>query len=142
MAHKRPCSVCRRWFEVDPRAGRRHRVCDNTDCQRKRNQKACRQWRKKNPHKVAAQRLRKRLPAVPSPNPEVAAIQAMAHFDPNVLRHVMGAEMLVVLEELVKVILRAVRHEMQPKVAVQRQEGAKVPQTMRRQPTARSRSPP
>jgi hypothetical protein len=142
MADKRPCRVCRRWFEVDPRAGRRHQVCDSEDCQRKRNQRACRRWRKENPHKVVAQRLRKRLPADPAPVAEVAALQPMAHFDPQVVRHAVGAKVQVVLEELAKVIARDMRHGVPPKSKVQRQEEAKVMPRQPRHTTASSRSPP
>lgn len=142
MADKRPCRVCRRWFEVDPRAGRRHQVCDSEGCQRKRNQRACRRWRDKNAHKVVAQRLRKRLPADPAPTAEVAAIHPMANFDPQVVRHAVGAEVQVVLEELAKVIVRGGRHAVPPKSKVQRHEEAKVMPREPRSATARSRSRP
>jgi hypothetical protein len=107
---KRPCSICRRWFERDPRAGKRHAVCDAESCQRERNRRACARWRAENPEKVVAARLRRRLLATPPAPEEVVRVQPMRYFDPEVVRHLAGAEMQVVLEETAKVILAAARH--------------------------------
>src|SRR5678815_4794712 len=41
---KRPCSVCRRWFQPDVRVGDRQRACGTADCQRARHREADRAW--------------------------------------------------------------------------------------------------
>ena len=38
---KRPCRICRRWFEPDPRVGQRHRVCGRDECQHERHRRNC-----------------------------------------------------------------------------------------------------
>ena len=46
---RRPCSVCGKWFQPDPRVGKRQRCCAAPTCQqaRKRAQEAA--WRRRNP---------------------------------------------------------------------------------------------
>ena len=46
---KKPCRVCRRWFQPDPRVGDRQRVCGKPECQTARRQKTQADWRKRNP---------------------------------------------------------------------------------------------
>jgi hypothetical protein len=42
---KRPCSFCRKWFEVDRRVGKRQRACAAEECQRKRRAQTQATWR-------------------------------------------------------------------------------------------------
>ena len=142
MADKRPCSICRYWFEVDPRAGKRHRVCDKESCQRARNQRACASWRDRHPDQVKASRLRRRLPADPTPAAEEVLLQPMRHFDTAVVRHVVGVEMQVVLEEAAKVIVALARHGVPPKAGVRGEMRAKVPPAAPRHETAEAGAPP
>jgi len=74
MLAKRPCRICRRWFQPDRRVGDRQRACSRPDCRealRKATQAA---WRERNPEYAIAWRLQKRrgdegcaLPRVPPP---------------------------------------------------------------------------
>src|SRR5690242_6255940 len=41
---KRPCSICRRWFQPDVRVGDRQRACGTEECQRARHREADRAW--------------------------------------------------------------------------------------------------
>lgn len=45
---ERPCSICRRWFLPDARAGDRQRACEREECQRERHRRADRRWRAAN----------------------------------------------------------------------------------------------
>jgi hypothetical protein len=54
--------------------------------------------------------------------PEVVLLDPMRHFNGDVVRHVMGLEATVVLEEVAKVLVYIARHEMPPKVRLQRGE--------------------
>jgi hypothetical protein len=71
MATTRPFAICRRWFEVDPRVGKRHRVCGREACQASRNKRACAKWRAEHPDEVNATRIRKKLPKQEPDAPEV-----------------------------------------------------------------------
>ena len=69
-ARKRPCTICRRWFRPNPRAGSRQRACGRPDCQKARRQKTQANWRNQNPGYSIAWRLDRRAAAHPeSPEP-------------------------------------------------------------------------
>ena len=68
MAKKRPCRICRKWFEVDVRAGGRQRVCSTEECQRERHRQACAAWHERHPDYDKAERLRRKVV------PEVAVL--------------------------------------------------------------------
>jgi len=120
MATKRPCAICRRWFEVDPRIGARQRVCGKPECQKERNIRACAKWRRTHPDDVQAARLRRKLVKEPPDLPEAVKAAPMRYFNGSVVRHVMGVKGTVVLEEVTKVLMFLVRHEMPPKPLVRR----------------------
>ncbi len=142
MADKRPCSQCGRWFPKEPRAGKRQHVCDRPECQQARNKQACRDWRRNNPDKVIASRLRRALPKVPPDPTAVVVLDPMRHFSPTVVRHVMGLKETVVLEEVAKVLLCIARHEMPPNVTVRPERVPKVLPVAARHETACAQGPP
>ncbi len=44
---KRPCSICRKWFQPDVRQKGRQRTC-GTVCRRELRRRGCQKWNKKN----------------------------------------------------------------------------------------------
>ena len=44
---KRPCSICRKWFQPDVRQKGRQRTCSK-DCSNQLHRRACEKWNKKN----------------------------------------------------------------------------------------------
>ncbi len=56
MPRKKPCRICRRWFEPHPRAGARQHVCSG--CQRERHRRSCADWHARNPDYDKKRRLR------------------------------------------------------------------------------------
>lgn len=70
MAKKRPCRICRKWFEADVPAGGRQRVCSAEECQRERHRQACAAWHERHPDYDKAERLRRKVvPEVEPPLP-------------------------------------------------------------------------
>jgi hypothetical protein len=55
---KRPCSICGRWFEQDPRVGRRQKACKDPACQKERRRRGQAGWRERNPDYMRAWRMR------------------------------------------------------------------------------------
>jgi alkylation response protein AidB-like acyl-CoA dehydrogenase len=49
MTRKRPCQICRKWFQPHSRAGPRQRACGAEPCQQERHRRACEQWRERHP---------------------------------------------------------------------------------------------
>src|SRR5271165_5833069 len=68
-ARKRPCTICRRWFRPDPRAGSRQRACGNPDCQTARRRKTQANWRKRNSGYSIAWRIDQRASQSEAPEP-------------------------------------------------------------------------
>ena len=68
-ARKKPCRICRRWFQPDPRVGGRQRACGKPECQTARRQKTQANWRERNPDYVIAWRLDQRAAQTPPPEP-------------------------------------------------------------------------
>lgn len=66
MARKRPCQICRKWFQPHARAGPRQRTCSAESCQQERHRRACNAWRERHPDYDREERVRRRL-ARPEP---------------------------------------------------------------------------
>ncbi len=121
----RPCAICRSRFEVDPRVGKRHRICDRETCRAERNKQACARWRRIHPDEVKDSRLRRNLPKHPPDPSAVVVLDPMRHFRMEVVRHEIGGRTAVVLEEVAKVLVCIARHEMPPKVKVRGRKSCK-----------------
>ncbi len=111
---KKPCRICRKWFEPHPRAGSRQTVCSAPDCQRSRNRRACARWRRAHPDYDRDRRLRDRIgkddaPAEARPTTKVVwpAVQ-----------HAVGLDVGVVLEESLRHIEEWVQHAVALKLLV------------------------
>ncbi len=57
---KRPCSICGRWFEPNPRAKAHQRAC-GAECQKELAHRRQADWRKKNPDYDSDRALRRQL---------------------------------------------------------------------------------
>src|SRR5664280_2486126 len=68
-ARKKPCRICRRWFQPDPRVGSRQRACGNAECQIARRQRAQADWRNRNRGYGIAWRMDQRVARIPPPEP-------------------------------------------------------------------------
>lgn len=139
---RRPCRICRRWFDVDPRAGQRHRVCGAESCQQERNRRSCRRWREEHPEEVVAYRILEVLPADPATPTEVAQIDPIRVFDPATVRHAVPVGTRVVLAQLAKVLVALARHEVVPRALGVRRRSRRVPPTLARHETPEARPPP
>jgi len=95
MTRKRPCRICRRWFQPHPRAGDRQRVCGETQCQRERHRRACKAWHSENAAEEKEDRLRRRLrePAPTGPRAVKAGLRL------EVVRDAVSRELAVIIEE-------------------------------------------
>ena len=57
---KRPCTICRRWFQPEPQVVARQRSCNNPVCRTALRKKTQASWRKRNPDYAVAWRLDQR----------------------------------------------------------------------------------
>lgn len=122
MSPKRPCRICRKWFEPSRRVGSRQRVCSAAECQQERHRRDCAAWRERQRDEERETQLRERLVPPRAPATAPAAGGGMAPTAPLAevawaqARDVVGLEVAVFTEEIGKVLVRWVRDEVQRQV--------------------------
>jgi hypothetical protein len=102
---KRPCAICRRWFQPDPRVGSRQRVCSALACQESRRRRKQARWRAQNPEYFVARRLQAR--AVEARDPELRPPPPLSRLPWDLAQSQFGAQGADFLVEFGKVIVRA-----------------------------------
>lgn len=143
MTRKRPCRICRRWFQPDPRAGDRQRVCSEASCQRERHRRSCARWRDDNAVELEADRLRDRLRrSVPEAGRTDPGRAPMAELRLEVVRDVVGPEVAVILEESAEVLGRWVRDAVAAQPLEITGEFVRHPRPLPQDAIASSRGPP
>jgi hypothetical protein len=106
---KKPCSVCRRWFQPNPRVGERQRTCGSADCRRAHKRRTQRAWVERHPDYWTEQRLAaqaERAVAARGPPPEVRRLPLAFAQD------AMGAQALVFVLLLARLQHRALQDAM------------------------------
>jgi len=114
---KRPCRICRRWFEPHARAGSRQRVCSDPDCQRERHRRADRAWHARHPHYDAKRRLRE---AAHLPDEGVSQVQGddpLDDVDWAVIERAVGAKPRSVIEGVGRLLVRHAQDAVPPNSA-------------------------
>ena len=105
MVKKRPCRVCRRWFQPHPRAGSRQTVCSQPECQRERHRRASLAWWRRNPDYNSEGRLRERVNRGKSAEGIVdLGCNPMQRLDWDAVQDAVGLEVAVIIEESGKVV--------------------------------------
>ena len=110
---KKPCRICRRWFQPDARVGERQRACGKPECQVARRQKTQADWRKRNLDYALAWRLDQRAAQTPPPEP-LRLPAPLAQLPWNVAKdqfNPQGADFLGVMSAL---ILRVAKDQIRP----------------------------
>lgn len=111
---KKPCSICRRWFEPDGRVAHRQHVCSSPECQRERRKRKQAVWRSSNPDYFAARRILERAGAKRRPEP-------LRQHDPlnrlpwDILQDAIGVVGADFLGILVGLLLRRTQSQRRPK---------------------------
>ena len=98
MVRKRPCRICRKWFESHPRAGDRQHTCSAPSCQRERHRRACADWRRRNPDLDREGRLRQKLLSGGT------AGNTLRGLNRDAVRDAVGLEVSVIIDELVRLL--------------------------------------
>jgi len=125
MTKLQHCGHCGRWFRPDPRNAGRQKVCGDPVCQGKRHQKACKEWRRRNPHYDKEDRL---VQALVKDSPAVG-LEAVEVIDWKVAMALVGPEVAVLVKECGKAIC-------QRRVAIGRGGPRELPFPWRETPSA------
>ena len=119
---KRPCSICRKWFQPDVRQKDRQKTCGCSKCQKELHRRNCRNWNRRNKEESANSYLEKRLEQVepktvkevnkkPPPDPihsEVAQILLPTSpfvLPVEIITREYGARNMIIIHYLVRKIL-------------------------------------
>lgn len=117
---KRPCSVCRCWFQPDVRVGDRQRTCGAVECKRARHARADRAWRAANPDYDRARRWGEAIEAAKaeprSAPPAPSAPAPMSGVPWEVVQDEMRVEGRVILAGVVRVMGLFVQDEIRRQV--------------------------
>lgn len=112
-ARKKPCRICRRWFQPDPRVGGRQRACGRPECQTARRQKTQASWRDRNPGYGIAWRMDRR--AVQKQPPELLRFPAPLNQLPwNVAKDQFGLQGTDFLGVMSALIMRTAKDQIRP----------------------------
>ncbi len=129
---KRPCRICKKWFIPDPRLGGRQKTCGSPECQRKWHIRKCAEWNMKNRHCSRESYLRGRLeslssvpksPATPPPIPPSPPLKPSPKrvtpldYPPKVVQEVIGTQQLVIIEYIVRLLIKRVQEVIKPQLA-------------------------
>jgi hypothetical protein len=112
---KRPCAICRRWFQPDPRVGTRQRVCSQGACQLNRRRRKQADWRTRNPEYFVARRLQER--AAEKRDPELRLPPPLSRLPWDLAQSQFGAEGADFLGEFGKLIIGSTQSQRKAQVA-------------------------
>jgi hypothetical protein len=58
---KRPCGICRKWFQPDVRQKERQKTCGRTGCKKEHHRRHCAKWNKRNKEYFVNNYLEKKI---------------------------------------------------------------------------------
>jgi len=121
---KRPCRICRKWFDPNPRLSERQKTCGATECQQRWHARKCAEWNRKNRSYFKEIYISRRLEysvgnsPCPAPSPSKASRSSGSspprrasplHLPQEVVQEVMGVQQLVIIEYIVRLLSRSVQ---------------------------------
>jgi hypothetical protein len=139
MMRKRPCRICRKWFEPHPRAGDRQHTCSTPSCQQERHRRACAAWRRSNPDLDREGRLRQKLlfrgTAENTPDTPPG-------LNRDAVRDAVGLEVAVIIDELVRLLQLFARDAVRREVFATKGQSVREMASVPRDAMACARGPP
>ncbi len=70
---KRPCCICRKWFQPDVRQKERQKTCGRTGCKKEHHRRHCEKWNKRNKEYFVNNYLEKKIEQIEVQSPEKTA---------------------------------------------------------------------
>jgi hypothetical protein len=123
-SRKRPCRICGKWFMPNPRLGDRQKTCGADACKQQWHTAKCAEWNRQNTAYFKEIYLRSRLeppgndavellssPCSPSSSRAntAARVPSPLHLPREAIQEVMGTQQTVIIEYIVRVLLRGVQ---------------------------------
>jgi len=108
---KRPCCICRKWFQADPRQKGRQKTC-SPECSREQHRRKCKQWNNKHREQSKDDYLGKKLEAVEQSLTSGPSFEVARHppiFPQEIIINEYGKKNLIILRYLVFLVLKQAR---------------------------------
>ena len=109
---KRPCSICRKWFQPDVRQKGRQKTCGSPDCKSEQHRRQCEKWNRKNRDYFKTNYLDKKIEAVQEALPDEPPIATNRHpiiLPYEIIINEYGAKHLVILRYLIFLVIQECR---------------------------------
>lgn len=109
---KRPCCICRKWFQPDARQKGRQKTCGRPECRREHHRRQCGQWNKRHRTYFKSNYLSRKIEAVEQvsaakPPPQRRDRSPILPLE--ILADEYGARQIAILHYLVSLIMKEVR---------------------------------
>jgi len=109
---KRPCSICRKWFQPDVHQKGRQKTCGSPDCKSEQHRRQCEKWNRKNRDYFKTNYLDKKIEAVQEALPDEPPIATNRHpiiLPYEIIINEYGAKHLVILRYLIFLVIQECR---------------------------------
>lgn len=107
-SRKRPCKICRRWFEINPRQKGKQETCEREECQRERHRRNCKEWHEKNKGYDQENRLRNRLKKGKEKEKYMEPLQRI---NKEAAVNAVGQAVVLVVDEMIKEAVEIAKKE-------------------------------
>ncbi len=108
---KRPCCICRKWFQPDPRQKGRQKTC-SPECSREQHRRKCEQWNKKHREQCKNDYLDQKIQAVEQSLADGRPVDVARHppvLPQEIIIREYGEKDLVIFRYLIFQILKEAR---------------------------------
>jgi hypothetical protein len=109
---KRPCRICRRWVQPNPKLKDRQMTCGDPQCKREWHRKTCHQWNRNNRDYFRANYLQKKLAAAQSGESSKSRTRespkrlSKSGLPLQFVQEVIGLQHLIIIEYLAQLLAR------------------------------------
>lgn len=106
---KRPCYICRKWFQPDVRQKGRQKTCGHPECKREHHRRQCGQWNKRHRAYSKSNYLDRKIDAVeqlPANKPPPLHYTRSPILPHETLTGEYGTKHMVILHYLVSLIMK------------------------------------
>jgi hypothetical protein len=121
---KRPCRICGRWFNPNPRLGKRQKTCGADECRQRWHAKKCAAWNRRNRIYFKEIYLSRRMESCSGgtccPTPSLGSTSRQGggsmpqrasplDFPREVIQEVIGRQHTVIIEYILRLLMREVQ---------------------------------
>jgi hypothetical protein len=126
---KRPCRICRRWFQPNARVKDRQMTCGDPVCKREWHRRKCQQWNRANRDYFRANYLQKKLDAAQGDNASKARPKSLSPtgLPLGFVQEVIGVQHLIIIEYMAQLLMRRFQEVLRGQLIVNTRQVSQLP---------------